>query len=97
MIFVVQLISIAFVLLEIYLFVKSNLMIMRLVNLTAMGKFQLWTGNINTGQLRIADKDVQKVLHEKLVVAIVLYKRAVLLIYVCALINLAIFWLGRFI
>lgn len=84
---VLQLLAIATGLLAIALFVKSNLTIMKFRQFTSWGLLTLWTGSIDTNKLIMVDRN-NKVVEKELIEAIILYKRARLVVYAAIMLNI---------
>ena len=84
----IQIIAIATGLLAIGLLTKANLVIMKFRQLSTWGLLELWTGSINTRKLIIMDGKNNKVVEKEVVQAVILYKRARLIGYVCLGINI---------
>jgi hypothetical protein len=85
---IIQIFAIATGLLAIGLLTKANLVIMQFRQLSAWGLLELWTGSINTRKLIIMDGKNNTVVEKEVVKAIVLYKRARLIGYLCLGMNI---------
>jgi hypothetical protein len=88
---IIQILAIATGLLAIALFAKSNLAIMKFRQLTSWGLLALWTASIDTGKLIIIEGQNNKVVEKELIKAILLHKRARVVIYVAILLNVVAF------
>jgi hypothetical protein len=86
--FIIQVLAIVIGLLAIALFAKSNLAIMKFRQLTSWGLLSLWTGSIDTGKLIIVDGKNNKVVEKELLRAIILHKRARIVIYAAVILNI---------
>jgi len=86
-IFIIQIIAITTGILAIALLTKANLAIIKFRQLSVWGLLQLWTGSINTHQLIVMDGKNNKVVEKEVVKAVVLYKRARFIGYLCLVIN----------
>ncbi|MFD1257387.1 hypothetical protein ACFQ3S_11315 [Mucilaginibacter terrae] len=84
---IIQIVAITTGVLAIGLLTKANLVIMKFRQLSTWGLLELWTGSINTRQLIIMDGKNNKVVEKEVVKAIVLYKRARLIGYLCLGLN----------
>lgn len=94
-VFTLQLLAIATGLLAIALFAKSNLTIMKFRQFTSLGLLTLWTGSIDTNKIIILDGKSNKVVEKELIKAIILHKRARIIIYAAILLNIAALIIGR--
>ena len=93
-VFILQILAIATGLLAIALFAKSNLTIMKFRQLTSWGVLALWTVSIDTNKLIIVDGKDNKVVAKELIKAIVLHKRARIVIYAAIFLNALTFIIG---
>ena len=91
----IQVLAIVIGLLAVALFAKSNLAIMKFRRLTSLGLLALWTGSIDTGKLIIVDGKNNKVVEKDLVKAIMLHKRARIVIYVAIILNILALIIGH--
>jgi hypothetical protein len=91
---IIQVLALATGLLAVALFAKSNFTIMKFRQLTSLGLLALWTGSIDTSKLIIVDKN-NKVVEKELVEAIILHKRARIVIYAAVVLNILALIIGR--
>jgi hypothetical protein len=85
---IIQVLALATGLLAIALFAKSNFTIMKFRQLTPLGLLALWTGSIDTSKLIIVDGKNNKVVEKELIEAIILHKRARIVIYAAVVLNI---------
>jgi hypothetical protein len=92
---IIQVLAIVIGLLAIALFAKSNFAIMKFRQLTSWGLLALWTGSIDTGKLIIVDGKNNKVIEKQLIKAIILHKRARIVIYAAIILNILALIVGH--
>jgi len=93
--FIIQVLAIVTGLLAIALFAKSNLNIMKFRQLTSLGLLALWTGSIDTSKLIIVDGRNNKVVEKELIKAIILHKRARIVVYAAIVLNILALVIGH--
>ncbi|CAM3991635.1 hypothetical protein MUGA111182_20605 [Mucilaginibacter galii] len=92
---IIQVLAIVTGLLATALFVKSNLTIMKFRQLTSLGLLALWTGSIDTSKLIIVDGRNNKVVEKELINAILLHKRARIVVYAAVVLNILALVIGH--
>ena len=92
---IIQILAIATGLLAIALFAKSNLTIMKFRQFTSLGLLALWTGSVDTSKLIIVDSSNNKIVEKELIKAIILHKRARIVIYAAIILNILALIMGH--